>query len=142
MSNGFPTVPLGEVLRLAIDAVPVDAAETYLISGVYSFGRGLLARGPLAGTATTYKVLHRLHTDDFVISQLKVWEGALARVTPSFDGWFLSPQFPTFRVVPDKLDVFYLDWYCKQARVWDKLRGASRGMGARRDSVSPPSSWR
>ena len=137
MTNEFPVVPLRSVLHLAIDTVSVDPLAEYPVAGVYSFGRGLLARAPLKGSETTYKVFHRLHTDDFVLSQLKAWEGALAVVPPSFNGWFLSPQFPTFRVDPGKLDIRYLNWYCKQSRVWELLRGEARGMGARRDSVSP-----
>lgn len=130
-------VRLGDVLELRIDAVPVSPEDTYNISGVYSFGRGLIARGPLSGADTSYKVFHRLHKDDFVLSQLKAWEGALARVPADFDGWFLSPQFPTFRVKPELLDIGYLELFCKQASIWDALRNQSRGMGARRDSVSP-----
>ena len=130
-------VPLKDVLRLSIDSVPVDASQTYPIAGVYSFGRGLLSRSPILGSETTYKTLHRLHRGDFVLSQLKGWEGALAKVTASYDGWFLSPQFPTFRAIPDRLDISYLDWYCKQTKVWDELKSTARGMGARRDSVSP-----
>lgn len=137
MPHPWPLVPLRGVLGLAIDAVPVDPSASYPIAGVYSFGRGLLARAPLSGSQTTYKVFHRLHQDDFVLSQLKGWEGALARVTPPFDGWFLSPQFATFRAVQDRLDIAYLEWYCKQSKVWEMLRAAARGMGARRDSVSP-----
>lgn len=137
MSSPWPQVRLGKVLALSIDAVPVDPTASYNIAGVYSFGRGLLQREPLSGSETTYKVLHRLHTDNFVSSQLKAWEGALARVPASFDGWFLSPQFPTFRVDPDRLDIRYLEWYCKQSTVWTALRNKARGMGARRDSVSP-----
>jgi type I restriction enzyme S subunit len=90
----------------------------------------------LPGTETTYKIFHRLHKNDFVLSQLKAWEGALARVTGAFDGWFLSPQFPTFRAKPDQLEIAYFDWYCKQSKYWDQLRSSARGMGARRDSVS------
>lgn len=137
MNKSWPLVPLGEVLHLSIDAVPVDASASYPIAGVYSFGRGLLARNPVLGTETTYKVFHRLHKDDFVLSQLKAWEGALARVPVTFDGWFLSPQFPTFHAIPDRIAIAYLDWYCKQSKVWEELRGRARGMGARRDSVSP-----
>ena len=81
--------------------------------------------------------MNRLHEDDFVLSQLKGWEGALAKVTSLHDGWYLSPQFPTFRAIPERLDISYLDWYCKQSRVWEELRNTARGMGARRDSVSP-----
>jgi type I restriction enzyme S subunit len=130
-------VPLKDVLRVSIDSVPVDPSQTYPIAGVYSFGRGLLSRPPILGSETTYKTLNRLHHDDFVLSQLKGWEGAIAKVTSSYDGWFLSPQFPTFRAIPERLDINYLDWYCKQSKVWEELRSSARGMGARRDSVSP-----
>lgn len=133
----WPTVALGEVLALDVDAVLVNASESYPIAGVYSFGRGLLARSPLLGTDTTYKVFHRLHTDQFVLSQLKAWEGALARVSVTFDGWYLSPQFPTFRADANRLDIAFLEWYCRQAIVWEQLRSSARGMGARRDSVTP-----
>lgn len=135
--NSWRTVSLGEVLNLTLDSVPVDPVATYPIAGVYSFGRGLLERPPLLGSETTYRVLHRLHENDFVLSQLKAWEGALARVPASFEGWYLSPQFPTFRAVPHHLDIRYLEWYCKQSKVWEQLRATARGMGARRDSVSP-----
>lgn len=137
MKNSWPLVTLREVLRLSIDAVPVDPSGSYPIAGVYSFGRGLLSRACLPGSETTYNVMHRLHKDDFVLSQLKAWEGALAKVPSSYDGWFLSPQFPTFRSILDRLEINYLDWYCKQSKVWDELKNTARGMGARRDSVSP-----
>jgi type I restriction enzyme S subunit len=54
-----------------------------------------------------------------------------------FDGWFLSPVFPTFRTDPTLLDVQYFEWYCRQSFVWEKLHRKSRGIGARRESVSP-----
>jgi type I restriction enzyme, S subunit len=76
VSIPYPLVPLGEVMDLSIDAVAVDPAASYPISGVYSFGRGLFAREPLTGSETTYKVFHRLHANDFVLSKLKAWEGA------------------------------------------------------------------
>ena len=137
MSKEYKKVALSEVLQLSIDAVPVDNCETYPISGVYSYGRGLFARQPLSGTQTTYKFFHKLHENDFVLSQLKGWEGALAKVTLAFEGWFLSPQFATFRVIDNKLDINFLDWYCKQSKVWEELKYKSSGMGARRDTVSP-----
>ncbi|MGH9367175.1 MAG: restriction endonuclease subunit S [Thermoanaerobaculia bacterium] len=128
---------LDEVLRLEIDAVPVDPSTSYPLAGVYSFGRGLIRRPLLEGSNTTYKVLHRLHEGNFVMSQLKAWEGALSRVPVDFDGWFLSPQFPTFRAVQSRLDICDLEWFFKQPHTWEQLKRESRGMGARRDSVSP-----
>jgi type I restriction enzyme S subunit len=137
MNHSWPTVSLGEVLKIDLDAEPVDASSSYNIAGVYSFGKGLFKRGPLSGSATTYKVFHRLHNDSLVLSNLKAWEGAIARVTRDYEGWFLSPQFTTFNILPDRLDVKYLEWYCKRSPLWEELRLISRGMGARRDSVHP-----
>jgi type I restriction enzyme S subunit len=58
-------------------------------------------------------------------------------VTPEFDGWFLSPVFPTFRANRGKLEPAYLDWFCKRKSVWAELQRKSRGIGARRESVLP-----
>jgi type I restriction enzyme S subunit len=90
----------------------------------------------LLGSETTYKIFHRLHKNSFVLSQLKGWEGALSLIPDEFDGYFLSPQFPTFSAIENRLDIQYLNWYCKQSKVWESLRQKSQGMGARRDSVS------
>ena len=133
----WPTVTLGEVLDLCLDAAPVDASAEYSIAGVYSFGRGLFKRDPLSGSETTYRTFNRLHDGDIVISQLKAWEGAIAQVTPEFDGWFLSPQFATFRPRPSLALARYVSWFCRRPLLWKELERGSRGMGARRNSVSP-----
>lgn len=135
--NNWPKVKLGEVLKVYDTAVPVSKLTEINLAGIYSFGRGLFKRGPMFPGDTTYKSFNRLFTNDFVISSPKAWEGALARVTPEFDGWYLSPVFPTFRVDPDNLFPAYLEWYCKQESVWAELQSKSRGIGARRESVHP-----
>jgi len=136
MINGWQTVELGKVMQLEIDAVPVDSQSEFQMAGVYSFARGLFKRESLPNTQTTYKFFHRLHKDMFVISVPKGWEGALARVTDNFDGMFLSPVFPTFRANSRELDIRYFEWYCRQPKIWDELRRKSRGIGARRESIS------
>jgi type I restriction enzyme S subunit len=135
--KAWPVVSLGSVLRTHIDAVPSAQLGNVNLAGVYGFGRGLFKRGPISPSETTYKSFHRLNAGDFVISSPKAWEGAVARVSEGFDGWFLSPVFPTFRSDTDKLDTRFLDWYCKRDAVWRQLQAKAKGMGARRESVSP-----
>jgi type I restriction enzyme S subunit len=135
--NSWPIVPLRSVLRTHIDAVASAQLDTVNLAGVYGFGRGLFQRGPISPLDTTYKAFHRLNAGDFVISSPKAWEGAVARIPEEFDGWFLSPVFPTFRADPEKLDTRFLNWYCKRDAVWRRLREKAKGMGARRESVSP-----
>lgn len=135
--KAWPIVPLRSVLRTHIDAVPSTQLDTVNLAGVYGFGRGLFQRGPISPLDTTYKAFHRLNAGDFVISSPKAWEGAVARIPNEFDGWFLSPVFPTFRADSKALDTRFLDWYCKRDAVWRQLQGKAKGMGARRESVSP-----
>ena len=137
MSDPWPLIPLGEVLHLHLDTVEVEPTDEYPIAGIYSFGRGLLRRSPVKGSETTFKKMNRLHSGDFVISQLKAWEGALAEIPADFNNWFVSPNFPTFRAIDSRLDIRYLEWFCKQKAVWQVLKNLARGMGARRETVSP-----
>lgn len=130
-------IKLGEVLSLSDRAISSSQLPEVNLAGVYSFGRGLFKRGPMRPAETSYKTYNRLVCDDFVISQPKAWEGALARVTDQFEGWFLSPVFPTFTADPRRLLPAYLEWYCKRKTVWQDLQILSKGMGARRETVSP-----
>lgn len=133
----WPVLALGQVMETHFDAVPATSLPTANLAGVYGFGRGLFRRGQMSPMETTYKSFHRLCAGDFVISSPKAWEGAVARIPEEFDGWFLSPVFPTFRADKERLDTRYLDWYCKREPVWRQLQGKAKGMGARRESVSP-----
>lgn len=126
---------LGSALRLDVDTVPVEAAQEYEIAGVFSFGRGLFPRGPITGAETSYRKLNRLHTGQLVLSRLKAFEGAVAVVPEEFDGWFLSPEFPTFRCVDGMLDSEYLMHLCRWPDFWSAMAGTSRGIGARRERV-------
>jgi type I restriction enzyme S subunit len=137
MNAKWTKVRLGEVLRLFDSSVPCSQLTEINLAGVYSFGRGLFKRGLMSPSETSYKSYNRLFVDDFVISQPKAWEGALARVTPEFEGWYLSPVFPTFRANRERLDPRFLEWFCKREPVWVELQRKSRGIGARRESVSP-----
>lgn len=126
---------LGELLVLDIEEVPVVAKEEYPIAGIYSFGRGLFARASIMGSDTSYKKLHRLHSGQLVVSRLKAFEGALGMVPQEFDGWFLSPEFPTFSCVEGELDPRYLAHICGWSDFWSMLATTSKGIGARRERV-------
>ena len=123
-------------MTIHIDAVPSSDIDNINLAGVYGFGRGLFKRGLMSPIDTTYKVFNRLHEGDFVISTPKAWEGAITRISREFDGWFLSPVFPTFRANFSRLDTRYLEWYCKRETVWSELSFKAKGIGARRESVT------
>ncbi len=133
---GWRRVALRDVLKLNSREVKIESGSSYNIAGVYSFGRGVFPRAGLDGSQTSYKVLHRLQAGQLVMSRLKAWEGALALVPAEFDGWFVSPEFPTFEIDARQVDVRFLRAVVTSERFWEGLKGASHGIGARRERVN------
>lgn len=133
----YPRAELGEVLELDLDQVDVDPTATYQMAGIYSFGRGLFVRAPLSGSDTSYKKLTRLSEGQFVYSRLFGWEGAVAVVDRQFDGFFLSHEFPTFRVDPARALPGYLAHIARWPELHERLGANTRGLGLRRKRVHP-----
>ncbi|HLW07931.1 MAG TPA: N-6 DNA methylase [Marinilabiliaceae bacterium] len=129
------TVSLSTAIEESTDSVEVNPTVMYNFAGVYGFGKGLFKREPLSGSNTSYKSFHRLHKDEIVISKVKGWEGAIALITEEFDGLYLSSQYPTFKA-KEGVNIKYIAEYCKHPRVWQELLDKSKGIGARRNSIS------
>ena len=137
MKHSWKEVKLSEILKLNVDSVDVLSQPEFHFAGVYCFGNGLFEKGYLSGAETTYKTYNRLHKNHITISKVKGWEGAIALVTDEFDGMFLSPVYPTFNLISEEIaDIKYIDLFLKQKHVWQKLLENSKGIGARRNSVS------
>lgn len=132
---GGETTPLRGLLR-AREPLLVRDDKTYRITGVYSFGRGLLDRGPLAGHATKYASMTTLHEGDVVFSKLGAFENAVAVVGEEFAGTQVSPEFPVFEVV-EPLDSTYLMAALTTTTFAGALIQAATGVGARQKRVSP-----
>jgi len=141
VSNGYPIRPLGDVIALHRDQVPVQADGIYPIAGMYSFGRGVFGRDAISGAETSYRSLFRLHEGQLVMSRLNGWEGAIATVPTEYDGWFVSNEYPTFSLDSTQVAPEYLGYLCQWSGFWAALRDRARGMGsnvgARRLRVHP-----
>lgn len=136
-SHGYPLVPLGSFLMPAADETAVQIDQTYPIAGIYSFGRGLFPRPPMLGSETKYSTLFRLRSGQFVYSRLKAFEGAVAVVDPAISGAFVSQEYPTFDIDPDRAERGFFQWLCRWPRFWELLAAQSKGIGARRERVHP-----
>lgn len=132
---GWRRVNLGSVMTPASDLVSVQLDGTYPNVGIYSFGRGLFAKANIDGSTTSAKVLNRLHSGQFLYSRLFAFEGAFTYVSPEFDGYFVSNEFPAFDTDPEQLDARWLANYLRSPERWAELRGASKGLGVRRQRV-------
>lgn len=135
--SGGRIVRLGDVIELYEDAVPIRPDGQYPQVGVRGFGGGLFAKAALAGTDTTYRAFNRLYADAIVMSQVKGWEGALAVCPTSLAGMFVSPEYRTFRCLPELASPAYMDALIKTPWFWSLLQAATRGVGARRERTRP-----
>lgn len=136
-ADGWRQVPLGEVLTQVSDPVPVDTSTEYSNLGIYSFARGLFQKPPISGLETSATTLFRVRTGQFIYSRLFAFEGSYGRVTPEFDGHFVSAEYPTFDCAPGHVRSEFLAAYFKAKHVWAAVAVRSKGLGDRRQRVQP-----
>jgi len=137
MRDGWTRVSVGDVAHLDVDRVPVAVGETYRIAGVLNAGQGMLEREPIDGSDTNYPALYRLRADQLVMRKLTAWEGPITVVPPSFDGYFVSPEFPTFTLDESLISPGYMRLVCQRPEFWGQMRDRSTGSVQRRKRVSP-----
>jgi type I restriction enzyme S subunit len=134
---GNRTRKVGDLLTLDEDSTPIESNGSYPQVGVRSFGAGLFPKGAVAGTDTTYRNFNRLYSGAIVLSQVKGWEGAIAACPAELEGWFVSPEYRTFRCVPTEAIPGYLAALITSEWFWGRFGSATRGVGARRERTRP-----
>jgi type I restriction enzyme, S subunit len=98
MSQPWPTVSLGELIRLERRPVTVEPQNLYQEIGIYCFGRGIFHKTPRTGFEVGDKDLFLMKEGDFILQVTFAWEGAIAIVSAAEDGMYGSTRYPTFRV--------------------------------------------
>lgn len=129
--------PMHELVRPRGHTVNVKADETYHFAGVYCFGRGVFKGQKKSGMDFAYKQLGQLKAGNFVYPKLMAWEGALGVVPQECDGLFVSPEFPIFEVLEDRVLPETLDVYFRTPSVWPLIAGESTGTNVRRRRLNP-----
>jgi type I restriction enzyme S subunit len=123
-------------MSLEIRKVKLAVGTDYPLAGVLNRGRGLLLRGPVNAETTKYSQLNRLQPDQIIYSKLKAFEGAITVAPNDIDERYASSEFPTFTCKPDLLPAFFR-LRTTEADFWEQLALLSKGMGGRRERLSP-----
>ena len=129
--------PLGEFVELWEDRVPIEPTERYPQVGVRGFAGGMFFKDAVQGSETKYKTFNRLSDGLLIVSQPKGWEGAVAVCESSHEGWYVSPEYRTFRCKPELLDAQYLAALLLTPWFQRELTKLTRGQGARRERLRP-----
>lgn len=133
----WPKVALGELLRPANEPVRVEQDKSYPNFGIYSFGRGLFSKPPINGLSTSAGTLYRVRAGNFIYSRLFAFEGSYGLVDASFDGYFVSNEYPSFLIDRSRLEPGFLKAYFQFPKVWQDIAMGSKGVGSRRIRVQP-----
>lgn len=130
-------VQLSDILELRELPEAITSSGSYPQVGVRGFGGGLFSKAAIGGTETSYKAFNRLYEGAIVLSQLKGWEGAIARCPKELDGWFVSPEYRTFHCKQNLASDEYFGELVRTEWFWSQLQDATRGVGARRERTRP-----
>ncbi len=130
-------VTLASIAKVALDPVTVNPTQSYPNIGIYSYARGLFEKPPIDGIATSAKTLYRIKAGQFIYSRLFAFEGAYALIDASFDGNYVSNEFPTFDVDPEIATAKFVMSLFLTEQDWHSLRAASKGVGDRRLRIQP-----
>ena len=131
------TRPLGDFVYLWEDRQAIQPDVLYPQVGIKGFAGGLFTKAAVRGSETSYRSFNRLHDGLLVVSQPKGWEGAIAVCARSLAGWFVSPEYRTFRCHEGRLTSRYLDMLIRTPWFQNQLAQMTRGQGARRERLRP-----
>jgi type I restriction enzyme S subunit len=134
---GLRDVEMESLLLLDEDRVGVEPEGEYPQVGIRSFGKGLFPKSAVQGVDTTYRVFHRVREGQFILSQVKGWEGAVAVCPPHLSRYFASPEYRTFSTIGGQCLPEYLSAIVSTAWFHGFLADATRGQGARRERTRP-----
>jgi type I restriction enzyme S subunit len=125
--NGFPLVPLGEVLSRSEEWIDLNPTESYQEVTVRMWGNGVVLRREAAGSEIAASRRLRVHTDQFIISRIDARHGASGLIPPELDGAIVSNDFPVFNLEQARILPTFLKWLSKTRGFIDLCLAASEG---------------
>ena len=127
----------GEFIELWEDRETIEAETSYPQVGIRGFGGGLFTKKSVRGSETSYRAFNRLHKGLLVVSQPKGWEGAVAICDQALAGWFVSPEYRTFRCREGQLLPHYLDMLIRTPLFSEKINETDKRTGGTARTIAP-----
>lgn len=125
--NGWPQVPLAEVVTPVQRSVALIPGRSYRTLGVKWWGQGAYERQTIDGSQTAVKTLNEVQENDLIINKIWVRNGSVAVVTHEVAGCVGSNEFPTFQFRSEHILPRWMHWYSKTRDLWRKCDALSRG---------------
>ncbi|MBI3608487.1 MAG: restriction endonuclease subunit S [Nitrospirae bacterium] len=127
MSNRWPNVRLGDLLRKSEETIQLQPDSEYRELTVRLWGKGVVLRGIVSGTSVAAQRRYVARAPQFILSRIDARNGALGIVPPELDGAIVSNDFPTYDLAIDRLLPAFLGWMCRTASFVEACKRASEG---------------
>ncbi len=120
---------LGDLLKQVWRPIEWAPDKEFRLVSIRRRSGGLFDRGEFRGDEFKTKDLHRIESNDFLISKRQVSHGALAMVKPEFAGACVSKEYTIFVAKdPAKLHMPFFDWLSRTPRMWHMTYVVSNGV--------------
>jgi type I restriction enzyme S subunit len=133
---GAEWIPMREVAPMHRRPVEVQLDKTYNEVGARSFGRGVFEKPAFKGSDLTWQKPYWIKAGDFLLSNVKAWEGAVSLVPPEYDGWVGSHRYITCLPNQELINPLFLDYYFKTQEGVESLSLASAGTADRNRTLN------
>lgn len=108
MSNGYPMVPLGEVLVQYQEYIEMPEPKMYPKLSVKLYGKGVVLDEPTDGISLKMKRHQIAHSGQVILSEIWGKKGAIGFVPPEGDGALCTSHFFLFDLCEDRVEPEYL----------------------------------
>ncbi len=125
MTNGFPMVPLGEVIQHRKEFVLISDLDPYKRVRVQLHAKGIVLRDTVLGSEIKTKEQQVCCAGEFLVAEIDAKVGGFGVVPDELDGSIVSSHYFLFKIKREKLDYRFLDYFARTPFFRDQV--AARG---------------
>jgi type I restriction enzyme S subunit len=126
-ANGWPNVPLGEILVKNEKMISLQADEQYREVTIRLWGKGVVLRRVVPGAEIAAQRRFRVSVDQFILSRIDARNGASGIVPLELNGAIVTNDFPSFETNRSRLLPGFLGWLSKTRGFLEMCQRASEG---------------
>jgi type I restriction enzyme S subunit len=121
MGEGWPLVPLSEVLAHRKHFIEIDDTQEYRRCRVQLHAQGVVLRDVVSGSAIRTKSQQVCRAGEFLVAEIDAKLGGYGLVPEELDGAIVSSHYFLFEIDASRLDRRYLGWFSKTAAFFDQV---------------------
>jgi type I restriction enzyme S subunit len=121
MSNGWPIVPLGEVMKHRKEFVEIDDLARYKRCRARLHAQGIVLRDELPGAEIKTKKQQVCRGGEFLVAEIDAKLGGYGIVPPDLDGAIVSSHYFLFDINTARITREFLGYYIRTSAFFDQV---------------------